>query len=87
MKLLKWLELHNTSKDEFARIIGKNTSQVHKYMYEGIKPRDDTMKIIFIETCGVVDANAFYDLSEQFLEEGLDQKKKRLHLPKIDFRY
>ena len=85
MKLPIWLVLYNVSEEEFAKMINKHPNQVHKYIYYGIKPREATMKAIYIVTNGLVDANSFYDLSEELLVKALNKKKKSE--PKLDFRY
>ncbi len=88
MRLFTWLEMNEISKEEFAKIIGKDKSLVHKYLHEGTKPRDDTMIAIYLATNGLVDANAFYNINERLLEEAwLAKKKKTLITPKIDFKY
>ena len=83
MKLGKWLDLYGVSKEEFAKQINKHPNQVHKYIHDGIVPRGATLRAIYIATHCLVDANSFYDLSEQVVVEALEKKSE----PKMDFRY
>ncbi len=85
MKLPKWLELYDVSKEQFAKMINKTPNQVHKYMHNGVRPRDATMRAIYIATNCLVDANSFYDLSEEIVVKALEKKRKSE--PKMDFRY
>ena len=85
MKIGQWLELYGVSKEEFAKKINKHPNQVHKYIHDGIIPRNATIRAIYIATNCLVDANSFHDLSEQIVVEALEKKKKSE--PKMDFRY
>lgn len=75
MKLHTWLELSKVSVREFAEMIGKNPSLVHKYIHEGVIPGPKSMIKIYTVTKGAVDANIFFKLSEQIFEEELKNKK------------
>ncbi|WP_375319187.1 hypothetical protein [Candidatus Tisiphia endosymbiont of Oplodontha viridula] len=86
MKLLTWLELSKVSVREFAKMIGKNQSLVHKYVYEETIPGSKAMLKIYTVTKGAVDANIFFKLSDQIFEEEL-KNKKNPPKPEIDFSY
>ena len=68
----------STTNDNFqiCKKIGKDKSLVHRYINEGVKPKDDVLKKIFFETLGVVNANDFSGLSYEELEEYIRKKRK-----------
>lgn len=87
MKLLIWLEIQEMSLREFAKKIDKNPSLVHKYLFEGVVPKANAMRDIFLTTCGAVTANDFYDLSDQMFKTELARRKNAIQEPEMDFRY
>ncbi|WP_342271278.1 hypothetical protein [Candidatus Tisiphia endosymbiont of Parasteatoda lunata] len=73
MRLEKWLELQQMQIHIFAKRIGKNRSQVHKYIHEDVMPMHDVIIKIYIATLGAVSANDFHRLSDKLFE------KEKLH--------
>ncbi|WP_341755313.1 hypothetical protein [Candidatus Tisiphia endosymbiont of Ptychoptera albimana] len=57
----------------FAKKIGKNSSQVHKYIHANVMPKHDVIVKIYIATLGAVSANDFHRLSDKLFE------KEKLH--------
>ena len=73
MRLEKWLELQHMTIHIFAKKIGKNRSQVHKYIHEDVVPKHNVIVKIYITTFGAVSANDFHRLSDKLFE------KEKLH--------
>ena len=68
MKLENWLRSNAITPAEFARQLGKNGSQIHKYLGGENMPGKAAMQQIYLLTRSGVSANDFYDLSEQLFE-------------------
>ena len=69
MRLIKWIQIHNMKLNEFAKKIGKNRSEVHKYVYEDVIPQRKIMMRIYRITYGAVTANDFYNFSEEIFDK------------------
>ena len=69
MKLKTWLRLNQIQIHMFAKMIGKNRSLVHKYIYEDVIPKHDIMVKIYRITFGLVSANDFHELSDRIFDD------------------
>ena len=69
MKLETWLRLNQIQIHRFAKIIGKNRSLVHKYIYEDVIPKHDIIVKIYRATFGSVSANDFHRLSDRIFDD------------------
>lgn len=74
MTLETWLKIHNIPPQSFAKKLGRDCSVVHKYVYDGVIPRQDIMAKIFRFTLGLVTPNDFYSFSSEALENEIKAK-------------
>ncbi|WP_341793309.1 MULTISPECIES: hypothetical protein [unclassified Rickettsia] len=71
MNLLTYADIYKLKPLEVARSLDMSHSETYNYMYEGVIPRRIPMLKIAVKTHGLVDANGFYGITEQFLTRAL----------------
>ncbi len=87
MRLEVWLKIKKIRVSKFAKAIQVERSTVRSYIHNGVKPREEVMKKIYIKTLGAVTANDFYKLSDRLFNESIKPKPDKEILHGNSFRY